>query len=164
LPFEEGRPAPPSLYVRSKCEKEKVFSFLLDAGVSCSVLKELSDKMISNDRCYGLGFSELDNAPLIKTYTLDQVGEKNAHRLGFRSHRLSREKMLPVWKEYLPDTPIELFDPPSRDWDELLQFLISEMRFHTAGHIGYERDIHGIAHAKIYVERKGAIPTDFGAR
>ena len=153
--------ASPTLYVRSKCSRDTVFTWLLDCGMSAGVLNALAESMKDNNCFYGLGFTESEGRTLVKTYTIDQV---DAATTGFVSYRIHDNKILPVRKEYLPEVPIDEFQPPTSRWAELVDFLESIMNYRTAGHLGYEVDRHGISHLKIYVERIGAIPTDFEAK
>jgi len=139
-----GASASATLYHRSLLPVAEATAHLARIGPAAA---DLPAHLGAVATLYGLGFSEAGGALRIKTYVLGEVGG----RLGFRSLRLGPAGLEADVREYTPDAG---GDGAAAD--------------HARRALGVERFGH-VAHSKaratkVYVERVGAITTDYSAR
>ena len=164
LPFSQVVSDAPTVYVRTKAPKESVLGFL-GSRLTKDAINGLEKVLVQNKTVYGLGFSEKDGRLYLKTYTIENVTTANGHiGEGFVSHRLSGRTISKEHKEYVPDVPLSEYRTDNARLKTLRDFLVNEMGYTHAGHIGalYEND--AFSDYKIYVERTGGIPTDYAAK
>jgi hypothetical protein len=162
--FSPGKKLSPTLYVRTKTGKEKVFHFLEDK-ITANALANLQTALAPNHILYGLGFSEKNENLYIKTYAITDVADGMGGAVpGFISWRLLGDELSREHKEYLPDNLLENYNSPDARMKKIRDFLLYEMGYDTAGHIGLLHEDGRHTETKIYIERTGGIPTDFSAR
>jgi hypothetical protein len=152
----------PTIYVRSMTRIDKSFDFLQKHIADIESLKEA---MHENQIMYGLGFTEKQGQPYIKTYSINSL--ETGHdktQLGFISHRLQAGKLLNEYKTYLPDIALPQIYEDYPSIRQLTEFLIHDMKYKIAGHIGAFYQDDKISSYKIYIEKIGGIPTDFSAQ
>lgn len=144
-----GTPAmAPTLYVRTMAPRATVRAFLDEITTAAAALDEA---LAGNEIAYGLGFSSDARGLVIKTYTVADVGA----RAGFVSFRVRGGVVTREVKKYLPD--LEWSEVPGdRAWIDDVRARVPCAR---VGHVGL---VNG--EAKLYLERIGAIPSDFNAR
>ena len=162
--FAADRQPEPTLYVRTKTNVPEVLTFL---GQNHSILtvKLLQQALSHSKILYGLGFSEKQGQLYLKTYTIEAIkGENSTETTGFVSHRLWNGQVDREHKAYLPEVSLYSFAPEEAGLKKLQQFLLHEMNYATAGHLGMLYQNGKLTETKIYVERVGGIPTDFSAR
>jgi hypothetical protein len=143
LKLAVGADTPPTLYHRSLLPLTHAFEHLetLTQGAHA-----LGSTLTGNATLYGLGFTEVSCALRIKTYVLDHT----APELGFRSVRLGPLGPEHDVRSYTPEIGSD-----------------SIAAIHARRALGVTRFGH-VAHSparttKVYVERVGAIPTDYTA-
>ena len=101
----------------------------------------------------------------LKTYTIENVDAGNKETVpGFVSHRLHQGTLSREHKTYLPEVSLYNFQPEVEPLKALRDFLLFQMHYSQAGHIGMLHLAEELTEYKIYVERMGGIPTDFSAR
>lgn len=143
-----GLSAKPTLYHRTMTPVEDALAHLRTLAPLAPFTVDLARAVGNAKTLYGLGFTEVRGAMRLKTYVLGNVDGS----VGFRSVRVGPEGVEPDVREYVPDAPGD---------DATL-----------AGIAGRALDVRVFGHAarsegrapKLYVERVGAIPTDFSAR
>lgn len=164
LCFSKHKKLEPTLYVRTKTDKEVVFQFLKN-HLTTSNISKLKNALANNKIFYGLGFSEKEEDLYLKTYVIEEVINSNGELItGFISHRLHQNNISKEHKEYLPEVSLSDFKTNNQSLSLLVEFLTHKMKYTTAGHIGMLYSNDSIKEYKIYVERKGGIPTDFKAK
>jgi hypothetical protein len=128
----------PTLYVRCVCPWDQGIAWLA---------REVGSKAYeipSARTLYGLGFQ----GNLIKTYSLASQG--------FISWRVDERVAALERKEYRAEVPWGEISWPDARWRDLGE-LGTRLGFHTAGHVGRHASTGEL---KVYVERRGGIPTD----
>lgn len=155
---------PPALYVRVKCKMEEAMPFL-EKQFPSEELQSLCDALKENTILYGLGFSEKRGEGYLKTYTIGEVENENGEKIkGFVSHRLLGNQFAREHKTYLPEITLSDYKTENHVVQNLIYFLVHELSYTKAGHIGILHCGNEADEYKIYVERIGGIPTDFSAR
>jgi hypothetical protein len=127
--------AAPTVYVRATCPWAEGAAFLADIGLDPGALPAART-------LYGLGFQ----ADVVKTYALAPGG--------FVSWRLDAGGLLPAHKAYRADVPWDAIAWPDARAAEIGR-VGQALGFTAAGHVA-----HGAGGWKVYVERRGGIPTD----
>lgn len=158
----------PTLYVRTMTEMESGLGFLASLPRAAAGVPALRDALVANRTLYGLGFSGADSL-VVKTYTIDDVGgDSGAGRSeaapGFRSLRLDGGTISAESKRYLPDVAWRDIVPPTPRWRTVVDFASGALGWRLAGHFGLASRNGRAPELKLYVERIGAIPTDYAAR
>ncbi|MDQ3108259.1 MAG: hypothetical protein M3R17_00045 [Bacteroidota bacterium] len=162
--FSKDENLSPTLYVRVKADVKEAIVFLRK-HLGEDEITMLQSALSNNKILYGLGFSEKNGLPYLKTYTIGEVDTPGGEKInGFISHRLSGQELSKEHKTYLPEISLENFQTDFPELKRLVNFLVSEMNYTRAGHIGMLHNENNTPEYKIYVERKGGIPTDFSAR
>lgn len=152
--------APPTLYVRTLAPRERVLGFLATIPEIAPALDALRAALAESATIYGLGFSSQGNALATKTYTIGEVAPLGAEaRPGFVSFRVVRGTLSKETKRYLPD--LAWHDVPA--WAKGAAEVKSLVGCDRVGHLGVIEGSEG-AQVKLYLERIGAIPSDFSAR
>ena len=128
---------PPTLYVRTRCPWAEGLRWLLGRGLPALDLPPART-------LYGLGFQ----GEVVKVYTLSPDG--------FLSWRLDAGGVHPEHKAYRAEVPWAEIDWPDARW-AALGALGARLGFETAGHVGARSDT---GERKLYVERRGGLPTD----
>jgi hypothetical protein len=163
----------PTLYVRAKTGLARGLDFLRGDPDRARALPELEAafRRDGTSTLYGLGFLDTELGPLVKTYTIadvpaDPVLGQGPTLPGFVSYRLGRVRLSREVKRYLPELDWSELRRhlPSLRWRAIADFAERELGWTRAGHLGVVREDDGHAELKVYVERIGAIPTDFSAR
>jgi hypothetical protein len=150
-----GLRAAPTLYVRAKCPLEAGLEFVSrDFGEH--VAAQLRTALRGNHTLYGLGFSDDDDGPVLKTYTLRAGREP-----GFVSWRVRGGQLQHEYKTYEADLPLWSSSADGETWRQHLEFATRELGWQVANNVG--RVTGGTRATKFYVERVGAIPTDSSA-
>lgn len=135
----------PTLYHRSMLPLGEGLAHLAAFSLLAPHLDDLARALSPAQTLYGLGFTE-DGAGLrVKTYVLGEVGRE----LGFRSVRVGARGVEPDVREYLPDARHDGSAAAQRG-----ERVFAEQRF---GHLARSAQ----RGAKVYLERRGAIATDF---
>jgi hypothetical protein len=135
----------PTLYHRSMLPLDQGLAHLATFSPLVPHLDDLARALSPAQTLYGLGFTE-DGAGLrVKTYVLGQVGSET----GFRSVRVGARGVEQDVREYLPDAQHDGSTAARRG-----ARIFAEQRF---GHIARSTQ----RGAKVYLERRGAIATDF---
>ena len=164
LCFSAHQQIAPTVYVRTKTDIQKGLNFLAQ-HLNKAEMDVLQAALSKNQTLYGLGFSEKNGRLYLKTYTIEDVETpENKIVPGFVSHRMHEEKLSKEHKTYLPEVSLYEFEPESEPLQQLRDFLLFQMQYSHAGHIGMLFQNDRLAEYKIYVERVGGIPTDFSAK
>jgi hypothetical protein len=144
----------PTLYVRSKCDLDAGLWFVaLHSGPA--VADQLRAILRENRTFYGFGFSDDEHGPVLKTYTL-MPGERGR----FVSWRVRAGELLRSHKSYEADLPLSQL-AQNETWRQHIEFVSQRLGWQLANNVG--RVEGGEAALKLYVERRGAIPTDVHA-
>lgn len=151
-----GAPSAPTLYVRTLAPREGVLDFLARIPEIVPALGALADALAANATIYGLGFSSRGNALVTKTYTIRDVADA---RPGFVSYRIVRGELSKETKRYLPDLAWGDVPAWAKDAAEAKALVACD----RVGHLGVIEGEDG-PQVKLYLERIGAIPSDFSAR
>lgn len=133
----------PTLYVRTMACRQEVEGFLTSHSLMLAAPSE-------NRTIYGLGFSTDADGLVVKSYVVGDVDG----RPGFISYRTRNGRVAREIKRYVPD--VAWADVPRLGWIERVRERVPVAR---VGHVGV---VNG--ETKLYLERIGAIPSDFSAR
>ncbi|HZS35938.1 MAG TPA: hypothetical protein VFF06_03880 [Polyangia bacterium] len=157
---------PISLYVRTQAPLDEGLAFLGRLPSLAPAVPLLARALEENRVLYGLGFFAAEGGGLgVKTYTIGDVPlPDGGHAPGFLSRRIAAGRVIAEVKRYLPDVDWSRLEVPSDRWRALVDFAGGELGYRRAGHFGIVEREHGAPELKLYVERIGAIPTDFAAR
>ncbi len=165
-----GAWAPPTCYVRTRWPIEEGLAFLGELPGVAAAVAPLAEALAPARVLYGLGFSGAGSELVVKTYTLGDVPDNPAiapgmgKAVGFLSMRVVGEHVSPAWKRYLPDVAWQDIVAPSPRWRRIIDFAASELKYGKAGHFAVTEGEGDAPALKLYVERVGAVATDFGAR
>lgn len=157
-----GPTAPaPTLYVRTMAPVAEVLDLVAALPEHREAVPELARQLAQNQILYGLGFGGAHSGtPLLKTYTLADVSLLGLPaRVGFVSLRASADVVEREVKRYLPDLAFR--DLPAASAFAHLGPLLAAGRIDHVGVIecsGHEPEV------KLYLERVGAIASDWSAR
>ena len=152
--------APPTLYVRTLAPREEVLRFLAAIPHTALALDTLAAALAGSGTIYGLGFSSHGEALATKTYTIGEVAPLGTEaRPGFVSYRVVRGALSKETKRYVPD--VAWNDLPA--WAKDAAEAKARVACDRVGHLGVIEGADG-AQVKLYLERIGAIPSDFSAR
>lgn len=151
---------PPTLYVRTFAPRARVLRFLASIPETAPAQRALADALAGSATIYGLGFSSQGDALATKTYTIGEVAPLGTEaRPGFVSYRVVGGVLSKETKRYLPDLAWQ--DVPA--WAKDAAEARSRVACDRVGHLGVIEGPQG-AQVKLYLERIGAIPSDFSAR
>lgn len=156
--------AGPSLYLRTLCPLGEGLDFLRslpDAAPAAPALRRILGR---SRTLYGLGFFGSRFGLGVKTYTVvdvaaDPVLGPGRRVPGFLSHRVEGGRLTGRFRRYVPEVPFERLSALPRDLAPAVKYAAGTLGYAAAGHVAL-----GPGGVKVYVERKGAIPTDFSAR
>jgi hypothetical protein len=159
----------PTLYVRTMAPVEHALGFLASLATVAPAVPALRRALEPSRTLYGLGFFGQDGELGVKTYTIDDVaGDPTASRAacapGFRSLRVVSGRMSAETKRYLPDVPWGDIVPPTQRWRAVADVARAALGCDQAAHFGIASADGRPPELKLYVERVGAIATDFAAR
>lgn len=150
-----GTRVPPTLYHRTMMPLERGLAHLASFDAIAPFSRELARALGDVKTLYGLGFTEsaerghANGTRLrVKTYALGDV----ACGVGFRSVRVGPSGVEPSVREYVPNAKAD--DSP------LARLARRSLGASVFGHVAHSAGRGD----KIYVERVGAIATDFSAR
>ncbi len=153
--------AAPTLYVRTMAPVAEVLELVATLPEHHAAVPELARELAENHLLYGLGFGKANSGePLLKTYTLADVSVCGLReRVGFVSWRASGATVEREAKRYLPD--LAWSDVPNADHFARLRSLLP---VDHVGHLGVIERPGQKPEIKVYVERVGAIASDWSAR
>jgi len=134
---------------------------VLDAHVA--VPDALRARLAGTEVLYGLGLHDEDGQLQVKTYTLATVDVDGRREPGFVSWRLRAGRLTSEVKRYVPEVPWREIACDGDRWARLLD-LGRELGFLSAGHVAITEIDGRPTELKLYVERVGAVPTDWSAR
>jgi hypothetical protein len=150
--------ASPTLYVRTLAPRAGVIDFVRGLPGIAPAAAALDRALADNTTVYGLGFSAQQGELVLKTYTIADVSALGSEeRPGFVSYRVAAGELRRETKRYLPDLPWNELPPWYRD---VRQHVPSE----RVGHLGVVEVEGSPPDVKLYLERIGAITSDFSAR
>lgn len=151
----------PTLYVRTMAPVTEVLDLVAALPHHRAAVPALARELSQNRILYGLGFGKASSGePLLKTYTLADVSACGlSKRPGFVSLRASGARVEREAKRYLPD--LAWGELPEADHLARLRSLIP---VDHVGHLGVIERPGRAPEIKIYVERVGAIASDWSAR
>lgn len=139
---------PPTLYHRTMLPLERGLE-LLACNLHASAIDALAARLAPARTLYGLGFTTTAGRLRVKTYVLDEV---EGH-VGFRSVRVTSNGVEEDERLYEAEAPVRTDVPVAR-------LAAHVLGVNVLGHVASSRR----RGTKVYVERVGAIPTDFAAR
>lgn len=161
LKLELGpRASSPTLYLRTKDAVDVVLDALHDHVEIPDGLRACLD---GSRVLYGLGFHDEDGVPQVKTYTLGAVEVEGRSEPGFVSWRLRAGRLSQEVKRYVPEVPWREITGDGDRWARLLD-TGRELGFLKAGHVAITEVDGRATELKLYIERVGAVPTDWSAR
>jgi hypothetical protein len=149
--------APPTLYVRTLAPRALAIDFVRHLPGIAPAAAALDRALAENSTVYGLGFSSRQEELVLKTYTIADVSALGAGaRPGFVSFRVSGGELRRETKRYLPDLPWSELPPWYRD-------VRQHVPVERVGHLGVVEVDGSPPDVKLYLERIGAIASDFSA-
>ena len=152
--------AAPTLYVRTLAPRADVMAFLRGLPAIAPAVPALDDALSGNAIIYGLGFSSSSVGLVLKTYTVADVAALGStERPGFVSFRVAAGALTRETKRYLPDLGWREHELPA--WSLEVRARIACDR---VGHLGVIEAAGRPPQVKLYLERVGAIQSDFSAR
>jgi len=151
----------PTLYLRTLAPRADVLSFVATLPDHAGAVPALSLALAGNEVLYGLGFSTTAaGQPLLKTYSLDDVSALGSHAMpGFVSFRAMGAAVAREVKRYLPD--LAWSELPDGFGYEQVRALVGCER---VGHLGVVESPGVAPQVKLYLERVGAVASDFSLR
>jgi hypothetical protein len=157
--------AAPSLYLRTRAPLDAALAFLATLDETAAAVDALRAALGSSRVLYGLGFFGASGELGVKTYTIDDVPALDGRATpGFVSYRVVAGSLVAEHKRYLPHVPWDRIVPPTPRWQALCRLAARELGYETAGHFAITEQAGRAPVLKLYVERIGAVPTDFEAR
>ncbi|MFK7929737.1 MAG: hypothetical protein AB8H79_16210 [Myxococcota bacterium] len=150
----------PTLYVRTQSAVDRTLDALAEhVAVPAALRQALAHHRV----LYGLGLHDEDGELQVKTYTVDTVQMNGQECDGFVSWRLRAGVLTPEVKHYLPEVPWREISGDGDRWARLLK-VGQELGFAKAGHVAITQVDGRPTALKLYIERVGAVPTDWSAR
>jgi hypothetical protein len=169
--FGPGASAP-TLYHRMMASKEEAFAFLATLPSAAPAIPALRAALARNRKVYGLAFIPAAGEVGLKLYTIGDVrsdlgGEASAgpaSEPGFVSYRIARGRAQVEIKRYLTDVGWDQVRVDGDRWPRVVAFARGSLGYEKAAYLGVLEVEGRIPEMKLYVERIGAIPTDYEAR
>lgn len=169
--FGPGASAP-TLYHRTMAPKEEAFAFLATLPGIAPAVPALRRALAESRTVYGLAFLTVDGEIGLKLYTIGDVrsdlagAASHAPRSedGFVSYRVSRGRAQVEIKRYLTDVSWDRVTSDGDRWPRVIDFARSALGYERAAYLGVLETEGQAPELKLYVERIGAIPTDYAAR
>ncbi len=162
----------PSMYIRTKAPMRDGLSFLESLSVLESIFTSVQKLLQRHETMYYIAFTSRgeENALCLKTYhignttTLKDQKKCGQDELGFVSYRVTTASVEPETKHHA--THVAWDDVMVRDerWKEILHFAEHIMGYKEMSYFGVVKRPAQPDELKLYVERIGAIPTDYDAR
>jgi len=151
----------PSLYLRIKASLGAGMEFLKARWGRTSAILCLKERLAANQVFYGMGFFERAGESMVKTYTLQALPpRRRTASKGFVSYRLSSSDFSEERKYYYPDYELQDLDEDPQ-WKPVSRLIWRELGIRKASHLGVIVGEH--ESKQVYLERVGAIATDFSA-
>ena len=154
-----GESAQPTLYVRTLCDLSEGLCHLGPRARSA-----LAPGLAASRTLYGLGFQRIGDQECIKTYTVADIDWDGRRTTGFLSLRMTDDQISTEHKWYVPEVSLRSITAPSSRWQRVLEFATDTLGYAEAGNVGYRVQDGRAPELAVYVERVGAIPSDFSAR
>jgi hypothetical protein len=166
----------PSLYVRTMVPTEVGLNFLYTLPYVADFLPSLEEHIQQHPTTYYISFKGKNGNVYLKTYhigdvqdgrkivakTTDGVAKANPQKedLGFVSYRASRGKPVEV-KYHLTNVGWNEVSFPNSRWQELAEFAQKNMNYQEMSYFGVLEQPNAPPDLKLYIERVGAIPTEY---
>jgi hypothetical protein len=162
----------PTLYHRMMAPKEEVFAFLASVQPAASAVPALRRALAASRLVYGLAFIPVGSEVGLKVYTIGDVRSDLADVAsaapksedGFVSFRVAHGRANVEIKHYLTDVPWDDLRVDGDRWPALIAFARSSLGYEKAAYLGLLEVEGQTPELKLYVERIGAIPTEYQAR
>ena len=164
--------SPPSLYHRTMTPKSEALDFLASVPELANAITTLGPALEESRTVYALGFIPVRGEVGLKVYTIGDVranlggqpfgGARTVD--GFVSYRVSKGITRPEIKRYLTDTAWERVAAKGARWPALIRFVKDALGYERAAYLGLLESEGAAPELKLYIERIGAIPTEYAAR
>jgi hypothetical protein len=154
----------PTLYVRAMIPCAEAERLCASMPALRGFAPALAGALRGHDTLYGIGVCDVGGDVALKTYAIEDVAIGATRAPGFVSYRITGSGVLRETKRYLPDVELGAAVLPSARWRKIVSFAESRLGWTRAGHFGVVDRPGEPPELKLYVERIGAIPTDFSKR